>query len=324
MRTRIASALTVALILISGAISQARAAYPDKPIHIVVPYTPGGTVDLLARGLAPYLTKAWGQQIVVENRPGAGGSVGAEYVAQAPGDGYTLLLSTNSPLTTNVALFKTLKYKPLEDFVPVINAGSNSLVLAVNPKLPVKSVADLIALAKKEPGNLISASSGNGATSHVSLTEFNKMAGVKITHVPYKGGVPSLTAVISGEAQLVFSDIVPALPMLKDGRVRALATTGIKRSGVTPNVPTLNESGLKGFDVSVWVPMVAPKGTASDVVHKLNAEINKILKDPEFRDHLIKIGIDPTGGTPDEAAKYLREQIPLWRQRAIDAGLKVE
>ena len=316
-----ASALAIAISLSPIA---AKAEYPDKPIHIVVPYTPGGTVDLLARALAPHLTKAWGQQIVVDNRPGAGGSVGAEYVANAPGDGYTLLLSTNSPLTTNVAVFKTITYDPLKDFVPIIIAGDNSLVLAINPKLPVQSVNDLVALAKKAPGQLISASSGNGATSHMSLGEFEKRTGVKVTHVPYRGGVPSLTAVISGEAQMVFSDVVPTAPMIRDGRVRALATTGLNRSGVTPDVPTLNELGLKGFSVTAWLPMVAPKGTPKDVVDKLNSEVNKILKDSEFRAQIIKIGIDPVGGTPEQAANYLREELPIWKQRAVDAGLKPE
>ncbi len=323
MKKSFAWLATLALVLTSG-LSAAAAAYPDKPIHIIVPYTPGGTVDLLARAMAPLLNKAWGQQIVVENRPGAGGSVGAEYVAQAPGDGYTLLLSTNSPLTTNVILFKSIKYDPLRDFVPVILAGQNALVLAVNLNLPAKTVPELIALAKKEPGKLIGASSGNGTTSHLSLTEFNKRAGVKITHVPYRGGVPSLTAVISGEAQLVFSDIVPALPMISDGRLRALATTGLSRSGVTPDVPTLDESGLKGFDVTAWIGMVAPKGTPADVVDKLNAKINEILKQPDFRQYITKIGIDPIGDTQQAFGKYLAAQIPVWRQRAIDAGLKVE
>lgn len=302
----------------------AKAEYPDRPIHVVVPYTPGGTVDLLVRALAPHLTKAWGQQIVVENRPGAGGSIGAAYVANAPGDGYTLLVATNSPLTTNAAVFKTIKYDPLADFVPVIVAGENSLVLAVNPSLPVKSVDDLIALAKKEPGKLIGASSGNGATSHMSIGEFQKMTGVKITHVPYRGGVPSLTAVISGEAQLVFADIVPTLPMIRDGRVRALASTGLNRSGVTPNLATLNESGLKGFSVTAWIPVVAPKGTPKAVVDKLNAEINKVLKDPELREQIIKLGIDPVGGTSEHAAAFLREEIPIWKRRAEEAGLKPE
>lgn len=323
MRAKLLLTIGAVLLVICGS-AAAKAEYPENPIHIVVSYTPGGTVDLFARALAPYLTKAWGQQIVVENRPGAGGSVGAEYVAAAPGDGYTLLLSTNSPLTTNIAVFKTLKYDPLKDFVPVIVVGENSLVLAVNPRLQVNSVADLIALAKKQPGQLIGASSGNGATSHMSLAEFEKMTGAKFTHVPYKGGVPSLTAVISGEAQLVFADVVPTLPMIRDHRLLALATTGLSRSGVTPDVPTLNELGLKGFDVTAWVAMVAPKGTPQPIVDRLNGEINAILKDPDFRAHMIKIGIDPLGNTPDQFATFLREQLPIWKQRAIDAGLQPE
>jgi tripartite-type tricarboxylate transporter receptor subunit TctC len=313
-----------AIVVMLGATLVARADYPDKPIHIVVSYTPGGTVDLLARALAPYLEKAWGQQIVVENRPGAGGSVGAEYVAGARPDGYTLLLSTNSPLTTNVAVFKTLNYDPLKDFVPVIVAGENALALAIDPKLPVKTVGDLVALAKKEPGQLIGASSGNGATSHMALAEFDKRAGVNITHVPYRGGVPSLTAVISGEAQLVFSDVVPTLPMIRDGRVRVLATTGLNRSAVTSEIPTLNELGLTGFDVTAWIAMVAPKGTPQETIDKLNGEINSVLRDADFRAQIIKIGIDPVGDTPGQFAAYLREQLPIWKQRAVDAGLQPE
>jgi tripartite-type tricarboxylate transporter receptor subunit TctC len=324
MRTKLTFAVGAMVLALSASMTAAKADYPDKPIHIVVSYTPGGTVDLLARALAPYLTKAWGQQIVVENRPGAGGSVGAEYVAAAPGDGYTLLLSTNSPLTTNVAVFKTLNYDPLKDFAPVIVAGENSLALAVDPRLPVKSVDDLIALAKKEPGRLIGASSGNGSTSHMALAEFDKMAGVDITHVPYKGGVPSLTAVISGEAQLVFADVVPTVPLIRDKRLVALATTGLNRSGVTPDIPTLNELGLKGFSVTAWIAMVAPKGTPQAVVDKLNGEINTILKDPDFRAQIIKIGIDPVGDTPEQFATFLREQLPIWKQRAVEAGLQPE
>jgi tripartite-type tricarboxylate transporter receptor subunit TctC len=324
MRAKWMLAIGAVLLAIAGSTLAAKADYPDKPIRVVVPYTPGGTVDLLARALSPYLTKAWGQQIIVENRPGAGGSVGAEYVAAAPGDGYTLLLSTNSPLTTNVAVFKTLNYDPLKDFVPVILAGENSLVLAIDPRLPVKSVDDLITLAKKEPGRLIGASSGNGSTSHMALAEFEKMAGVDITHVPYKGGVPSLTAVISGEAQLVFADVVPTLPMIRDKRVVALATTGLNRSGVTPDIPTLNELGLKGFSVTAWIALVAPKGTPQAVVDKLNGEINTVLKDPELRAQIIKIGIDPLGGTPDQFTDFLRKELPIWKQRAVDAGLKPE
>lgn len=324
MRAKLLLAIGAAAAAMSVSSLPARAEYPDRPIHIVVPYTPGGTVDLLARALSPYLTKDWGQQIVVENRPGAGGSVGAEYVAGAPGDGYTLLLSTNSPLTTNLAVFKTINYDPLKDFVPVILAGENSLALAVDPHLSLNSVSDLIALAKSKPGGLIGASSGNGSTSHMALGEFDRMAGVDITHVPYRGGVPSLTAVISGEAQLVFADVVPTLPMIRDNRVKALATTGLNRSGVTPDIPTLNESGLKGFSVTAWIALVAPKGTPQAVADKLNDEINKTLKDPEFREQIIKIGIDPLGDKPDEFGRFLADQIPIWKQRAVDSGLKPE
>jgi tripartite-type tricarboxylate transporter receptor subunit TctC len=185
-------------------------------------------------------------------------------------------------------------------------------------------VPELVAAAKKEPGKMIGASSGNGATSHMSLGEFEKMTGAKFTHVPYRGGIPSLTAVISGESQLVFADIVPTLPMIKDNRVRPLAITGKNRSGLAKDIPTLDELGLKGFSVTAWIPMMAPKGTPKAVVDKLNAEINKILKDPEFRDQIIKIGIDPLGGTPEELGKYLSEEIPIWKQRAAEAGLKPE
>src|SRR5258708_37546035 len=235
-----------AALLVAGA-GPSFAEYPDRAIQIVVPYTPGGTVDLLARMLGPRLTAAWGQPVVILNRPGAGGSLGAEAAAKSAPDGYTLFLSTNSPLTTNLALYPSLGYEPLRDFEPVILAGENSLVLAASPKLPVKSVADLIALAKRRPGELNAATSGNGSTAHLSLATFNKVAGVSITHVPYRGGAPSLTAALSGEVDLVFSDIVPAAPLVLDNRLNGLAMTGLRRAAVAPDIPTLDESGLRGF-----------------------------------------------------------------------------
>lgn len=323
MLKQIVGALVAAGIL-AAAVPATAATYPDRPIHIVVPYTAGGTVDLLARALGKEMTAAWGQQIVVDNRPGAGGSVGAEFVAHAAPDGYTLLLSTNSPLTTNLALYKNLNYDPRRDFAPVILAGENALVLVVNPKLPVKSVAGLIALAKKKPGGLSAGSSGNGTTAHLSLAEFDKMAGVQITHVPYRGGVPSLTAVMSGEVQMAFSDIVPALPLIRSQRLRALATTGLRRAGVVPDLPTLDESGLKGFDIAAWIGMVAPHGTSPQIVDTLNTEINKILREPKFRSQIIKIGIDPLGDTPAQFSAYLDKEIPRWAELAKEAGVKIE
>jgi tripartite-type tricarboxylate transporter receptor subunit TctC len=300
------------------------AEYPDHTIQIVVPYTPGGTVDLLARVLGPRLTAAWGQPVVILNRPGAGGSVGAEVVAKSAPDGYTLFISTNSPLTTNLALYPSLGYEPLRDFEPIILAGENSLVLAANPKLPVKTVKDLIALAKSKPGELNAGTSGNGSTAHLSLATFNKQAGVSITHVPYRGGVPSLTAAIAGEVQLVFSDILPVVPQIRDNRLNALGLTALRRAGIAPDIPTLDESGLPGFSVTAWVAVVAPRGTPSEIVQKLNLEIGRALKEPEFARQISSMGIDPLGSTPGEFAAFLRTEIPRWRQIVQDAEVKVE
>jgi tripartite-type tricarboxylate transporter receptor subunit TctC len=298
------SIAAIAALLIA-ATGPASAQYPDRPIQIVVPYTPGGTVDLLARSLGHRLTAAWGQPVVILNRPGAGGSLGADQVAKAAPDGYTVLLATNSPLTTNLALYSSLNYDPIRDFEPVIVAGENSLVLAANPKLPVKSLAELIALAKSKPGELMASTSGNGSTAHLSLAAFNKQAGVSITHVPYRGGMPSLTGAIAGEVQLVFSDIVPAAPFVRD-------------------IPTLDELGLRGFNITAWVGMVAPKGTPKEIVQKLNAEVTRTLKDPDFARQIATMGIDPLGNTPEEFAAFLSKEIPRWKQIAQEAGAKVE
>ncbi len=316
-------AIVLATLLVIAS-TPSRAEYPDHTIQIVVPYTPAGTVDLLARKLGPRLTAAWGQAVVIINRPGAGGSVGAEAVAKAAPDGYTLLLSTNSPLTTNLAMYPSLGYEPLRDFEPIILAGENSLVLAANPKLPVRTVQELIQLAKEKPGELNAATSGNGSTAHLSLATFNKQAGVLITHVPYRGGLPSLEAAIAGEVQLVFSDIVPAVPQIRDNRLRALGLTGLRRARIAPEIPTLDESGLPGFSITAWIGAVAPKGTPMDIVHKLNAEIGRALKDPEFAEQISAIGIDPLGSTPEEFSAFLRKEIPRWKQIVQEAGVKIE
>jgi tripartite-type tricarboxylate transporter receptor subunit TctC len=316
--------VAVAALLISASATPSFAEYPDRAIQVIVPYTPGGTVDILARALGARLTVAWGQPVVVLNRPGAGGSLGAEAAAKAAPDGYTLFLSTNSPLTTNLALYPSLGYEPLRDFEPVILAGENSLVLAASLKLPVKNVAELIALAKSRPGELNAATSGNGSTAHLSLAAFNKSAGVSITHVPYRGGALSLTAALSGEVQLVFSDIVPAAPLVLDNRLNGLAMTGLRRAALAPDIPTLDESGLRGFSITAWIGLVVPKGTPNDIVQKLNLEVGRALKDPEFVGQISKMGIDPIGSTPDEFAAFLRQEIPRWKQIVQDAGAKLE
>ena len=320
---RLFNTALAAALLVAGT-TPSFAEYPDHAIQIVVPYTPGGTVDLLARALGPRLTAAWGQPVIILNRPGAGGSVGAEFAAKSAPDGYTLFISTNSPLTTNLALYPSLGYEPLRDFEPVILAGENSLVLAANPKLPVKSAKDLIELAKRKPGELNAATSGNGSTGHLSLATFNKQAGVSITHVPYRGGVPSLTAAIAGEVQLVFSDIVPAVPQIRDNRLTALGLTGLRRAQIAPDIPTLDESGLPGFSITAWIGVVAPKGAPKDIVQKLNLEIGRALEDLEFARQISTMGIDPLGSTPDEFTAFLRKEIPRWKQAVQDADVKVE
>jgi tripartite-type tricarboxylate transporter receptor subunit TctC len=315
--------IALAVFLVAAA-TPSFAEYPEHAIQLVVPYTPGGTVDLLARALGARLTTAWGQPVVILNRPGAGGSLGAEAVAKSAPDGYTLLISTNSPLTTNLALYPSLGYDPLRDFEPVILAGENALVVAANPNLRITNVQQLIELARSRPGELNAATSGNGSTAHLSLATFNRQAGVSITHVPYRGGVPSLTAAIAGEVQLVFSDIVPAVPQIRDQRLIALGLTGLRRARIAPDIPTLDESGLPGFNITAWIGLVAPKGTPGAIVHKLNTEIGRTLKEAQFSEQMSAIGMDPIGSTPDEFAAFLRKEIPRWRQIVEDAEIKVE
>ena len=322
--SRVSRILAFVLAAFATSTAPSKAAYPERPITIVVPYTPGGTVDLLARALGRDMTKTWGVQIVVDNRPGAGGSAGAEVVAKAKPDGYTLLLSTNSPLTTNAALYPNLGYDPIASFEPILIAGENSMVLVANKSLPVATVGDLIALAKNEPGKLSAGTSGNGATTHLSLAEFNKRAGVDLVHVPYKGGVPSLTGAISGEVQVTFSDVVPAMPLVRDGRLKALGSTGARRAGIAPEIPTLAESGLPGFNIVAWIPFVAPRGTPADIIATLNKETNRILSDPAFRKEIQTLGIDPIGGTSAELATFLKSELPRWKQIIVDANVKIE
>ena len=322
MRCSIWAGAFVAVLALGS--SAAQADYPDRPIRIIVPYTPGGTIDVLARLVGPRLTAAWGQPVVIDNRPGAGGNIGADAVAKAPPDGYTLFLATNAPLTINVAAYQNIKYDPLRDFVPITVAGENPILLVALPTLPASSVRELIALAKAKPGELAAGTSGLGTTSHLSLAQFNKLAGVDVRHIPYRGGVPSLTAVVAGEVPFAFSDNVPAMPLVREGRLKALASTGQRRSGISPDVPTMVEAGLPGFDIVATSWFAAPGGTPMDIVGKLSREVLRALNDPEFRDKLRTMGIDPLGFTPEEAAAFLRSELPRWKAIVTDAGVKLE
>ena len=303
--------------------SNASADYPERTIRIIVPYTAGGTVDILARALGERLTAAWKQPVVIENRPGAGGSIGAEAAARAAPDGYTLYMSTNSPLTTNIWLQKGVTYDPVRDFAPITVPGENSIALVTHPSVPATNIKELIAYIKtKKPGELSAGTSGQGTTAHLSLAEFNKRAGVEVTHVPYRGGVPSLTAVLANEVPMTFSDIVPAMPLIRSGKVRGLATTGPRRAGISPDIPTMSESGLQGFNIVAWVAFVAPAGTPKDIVQKIHDEVSRTIKEPGLRKRLIEMGIDPIDMRPEEFADFLPKEIARWKLIVESAGLQ--
>jgi tripartite-type tricarboxylate transporter receptor subunit TctC len=302
--------------------SEASANYPERTIRIIVPYTAGGTVDILARALGERLTAAWKQPVVIENRAGAGGSVGAEAAARATPDGYTLYMSTNAPLTINPWLQK-VNYDPVRDFAPITVAGENSIVLVTHPSVPATNIKELVAYIKtKKPGELSAGTSGQGTTAHLSLAQFNKRAGVDVTHVPYRGGVPSLTAALANEVPMTFSDIVPAMPLIRSGKVRGLASTGPRRAGIAPDIPTMSEAGLEGFNIVAWVAFVAPAGTPKDVTQKIQEEVSRALKDETFRKRLIEMGIDPVGMSPNEFSEFLQKEIPRWKVIVEEAGVK--
>ncbi len=309
-------------IFVFNAAAQAQP-YPSQPIKFIVPVPPGATVDQFVRLSSPRLTAALGQPIVVDNRTGAGQTLGVEIAARAKPDGYTLLIATNAPFTINPVISK-VRYDPMNDFEPIISLGGNSLVLLVNPQLPVKSVAELIALAKSKPGGLKGGTSGNGSTAHLSLILLNKLAGTEILNVPYKGGPPSVTAAIGGEIDFVFADPTVALPLAKSGRLRMLATTGAKRSTFLPDLPTMAEEGLPGFAVNVWFGVFAPKGTPQEVIQKISAELKRELSEPEVVKEMLNIGLEAAPSTPEELSATLKRDIPRWRDIVTEAGVKAE
>jgi len=299
-------------------------AYPAKPIRLVVPFPPGGATDILARDVAQKLTEAWGQSVVVDNRPGAGGNIGAELVAHASPDGYTLLMGTVGTHAINASLYAKMPYDHIRDFAPVILVAGVPNVLVVNPALPVNSVAELIAYAKANPGKLNFASSGNGTSIHLSGELFKVMAGVQMTHVPYKGSAPAVQDLISGQVQLMFDNLPPSLPQIKAGKLRALAVTSATRAPALPDVPTMAEAGLPGFEASSWFGVLAPAGTPPAIVAKLNAEIAKWLATPEAKERLSKQGANAAGGSPEDFVKHIAAETAKWAKVVKDSGAKID
>jgi tripartite-type tricarboxylate transporter receptor subunit TctC len=297
--------------------------YPSRAVRIVVPYAAGGNTDFTARVIATKLSDVFAQQVVVENRPGGATNIGSELVAKAPGDGYTLLMGGASN-SINMSLYPKLPYDTLRDFAPVILCVKGANVLSVHPSLPAKNVRELIALAKSRPGKLNYASSGLGSSNQMAGELFKLMAGVNIVHVPYKGNSPALTDTIGGQVDMIFSGVPSLLPHIQSGRVRAIAIGSLKRFPALPEVPTIDESGLKGYEATTWFGLMAPAKVPKEIVARLNAEVGKILASADVRDRFITEGIEPIGGTSEQFGAFIRDEITKYAKVVKAANLKGE
>lgn len=310
-------------VLALAASAQAQQAYPSKPITIVVPASPGGAIDIAARLIGAKLAAAWGQPVAIENKGGAAGMLGSDFVAKAAPDGHTLALVASSH-AINPSMYKKLPFDTVKGFEPVVQTHVVPLVLVVNKELPAKNVTELVGYLKAHPGEVSYASSGNGGAPHMSAELFKTMAGVDIAHVPYKGSTAAHPDLIAGRTTLMFDTVAAVAPQIKGNKLRALAVTTTKRSSVLPDVPTMAEAGIKGYDTSTWGGLLAPAGTPKDVIVKLNAEVNKALAAPEVREKLTAAGIEPAGGTPAQFSAFIQTEMQRWGQVAQRAGIQPE
>jgi tripartite-type tricarboxylate transporter receptor subunit TctC len=311
----------VAFLLCSASFAQT---WPAKPIKWIVPFAPGGTTDILARTIGEKLSVALGQPVIIENKPGAGGGVGADFTAKATPDGYTIMGGTISTHAINASLYKSLPYDPVKDFVPITLIARVPNMLVVNPEIPARNVAELVALLKANPGKYSFASSGNGTSQHLSGELFKSMAGVDMQHIPYKGSPPALQDVVAGQVAMTFDNITTAWPLAKAGKLRALAVTTAKRSSIAPDVPTLAESGLPGFEVGSWQGVFAPAGTPPGIVKRLNAEIVKALGMPDVREKLGALGAEIVADSPEEFAAFVKAEVVKWSDVVKKSGAKVD
>lgn len=308
-------------LLATGTMAQS---YPTRALRLIVPFAPGGGNDTVARSIAQQISSSLGQPVVVDNRAGAGGVLGADAAAKAAPDGYTLFLGGVGSHAVNPSLNPKLPYDPIKDFAPVSLIASAPSVLVVNQGLNARSLAEFTAMAKASPGKLNYATNGNGSSSHLATVLYETMAGVQMVHVPYKGFGPALTDILSGQVQLMFNSIVALVPQIKAGKVRALAVTSRNRSALLPDVPTLHESGLTGYEAGSWYGILVPAGTPRDIVMRLNAEIVRAVKQPELRERLAGEGADPIGGTPEEFSAHIKTELARMGKLIRDAHIKAE
>jgi len=312
-------AASLALVVGAGA-----AEYPMRPVTLIVAFTPGGPSDVLARILGKRLHELFGQPFVIDNRPGAAGNIAAEVVANATPDGYTLLMGNNSILATNASLYKKLNYDPQRDFAPISLIGSQANILVVNPSVPANSMQELIALARSRPGQLNFASSGHGAAAHLAGELFKAEAKVDIVHVAYKGAAPALHDVVAGHVHMMFATAASVVSLIRDGKVRPLAVSTSKRSAVLPDIPTVAELGIPGFDATTWHGLVAPAGVSKEVIGTLHFGVVTALNDPAVRKSLLDLGVDIVGSTPQEFDAYIKAEIPKWSAVVKASGARLD
>ena len=321
LQAAVAAAYVVATVGVGDAVAQS---YPSKPVRLVVPFPPGGGTDTIARALAQKLSEQWGQQVVADNRPGSGGTIGLALAAKLPADGYHLVLGQLANMGIAPALYSKLPYDPQKDFQPITLALTSPLILVVHPSVPAKNVKELIALARSKPDALTFGSPGNGTTGHLSMELIKSAGKVKMLHVPYKGATPAFTGLLGGEVAVYMSSIQPAIPMLSNGRVRALGVTGQTRISTLPNVPTIAESGLPGFEVTNWYGLLAPAGIPKDVLTKVHTDAVKALRSPDVQQRFAAEGGDVGANTPEQFTAFIRNEMAKWNKAVRESGAKVD
>jgi tripartite-type tricarboxylate transporter receptor subunit TctC len=322
--SRLVLAFAAAVALAAHAGGACAQAYPTKPVRMVVGFPPGGGTDILARIVAQKLADAWGQQVIVENRPGASATIGASVVAKAAPDGYTLAMGQLTPNAIAPALYPKLPYDALKDFVPITLVGTSPNILVVNPAVPAKTLAELVAYAKARPGRLTYASSGPGSLQHIAAELFKSMAGVDLVHVPFKGSGQAIVDLVAGQVDMNFDSIPPTIQHIKSGKLRALAVTSARRASAFADVPTIAESGYPGYDLTTWWGLFAPAGTPEDVLERVHADAGAALRNPEVRERFAGLSVDPGGGSRADFAGYVREEVAKYARIVKQLGIKVE
>jgi tripartite-type tricarboxylate transporter receptor subunit TctC len=322
-RTALGGCGVIALCVIAVNVAYAQS-YPTKPVRMIVPFPAGGATDIVGRIVAQKLAESWGHQVIVDNRGGAGGTIGSDVAAKSAPDGYTLLVATSSTHAVAPSLYSKLAYDAVRDFAPVTLLASATILLATHPSLPAKNVRELIAIAKRQPQALSFASSGNGGISHLVGEEFKSVAGISMLHVPYKGDTPALVDLVSGQVSLMFGTAVSFLPHVKAGKLNALAVTNPQRSPIVPNVPTVAESGLPGFEALQWFGIFTPAGVPKDIVSKLHGDIVKILRLPDVRERMSGLGADVVGNTPEQFAAFQKADAAKWAKVVKASGARIE